>query len=159
MMASRIWLWRRINWPWLLAGAMKEMHRIRDNVDPTIAPAHDATLRVATSRDAGDLYRRKRRAILYSARLRLLRNNHPDPQASSRSRGSGCFRAASAPRTIMLSFRRSAAEWVGLVKSFRGEVFLSPGKRPGTCRDIGHAWWWTPRTLRDVPDLRPHRQL
>ena len=32
----------------LAAGAMKEVHRIRgDNVDPPIAPAHDATLRVA----------------------------------------------------------------------------------------------------------------
>jgi hypothetical protein len=31
----------------LAAGAMKKVHRIRDNVDPSIAPAHDATLRVA----------------------------------------------------------------------------------------------------------------
>ncbi len=31
----------------LAAGAMKEVQRIRDNVDPPIAPAHDATLRVA----------------------------------------------------------------------------------------------------------------
>jgi hypothetical protein len=31
----------------LAAEAMKEVHRIRDNVDPPIAPAHDATLRVA----------------------------------------------------------------------------------------------------------------
>ena len=29
------------------AGAMKKVHRIRDNFDPSIAPAHDATLRVA----------------------------------------------------------------------------------------------------------------
>jgi len=31
----------------LAAGAMEEVHRIRDKVDPPIAPAHDATLRVA----------------------------------------------------------------------------------------------------------------
>ena len=31
----------------LAAGAVKKVHRIRDNVDPPIAPAHDATLRVA----------------------------------------------------------------------------------------------------------------
>jgi hypothetical protein len=31
----------------LAAGAVVEVHRILDNVDPPIAPAHDATLRVA----------------------------------------------------------------------------------------------------------------
>ena len=31
----------------LAAGTMKEVQRIRDNVDPPIAPAHDAILRVA----------------------------------------------------------------------------------------------------------------
>jgi hypothetical protein len=31
----------------LAAGAVKEVHRIRYNVDPPIAAAHDATLRVA----------------------------------------------------------------------------------------------------------------
>jgi hypothetical protein len=31
----------------LAAGAMEEVHRVLDNVDPPIAPAHDATLRVA----------------------------------------------------------------------------------------------------------------
>jgi hypothetical protein len=31
----------------LATGAVKEMHWIRDNVDPPVAPAHDATLRVA----------------------------------------------------------------------------------------------------------------
>jgi hypothetical protein len=31
----------------LAAESMKEVHRIRYNVDPPIAPAYDATLRVA----------------------------------------------------------------------------------------------------------------
>ena len=31
----------------LAAGAMKEVHRIRYNIEPLIAPAHDATLCVA----------------------------------------------------------------------------------------------------------------
>ena len=31
----------------LAAGAVKDVHRIRYNVDPPIAPANDATLRVA----------------------------------------------------------------------------------------------------------------
>ena len=31
----------------LAAGAVEEVHRILENIDPSIAPAHDATLRVA----------------------------------------------------------------------------------------------------------------